>query len=168
MSCEQITLAAMVRRISRIAEQMFSEEGGMPMIWLVDMPDEGMQMIATPHDGSVAQKDLIAAGLRKLFAEQRVTRYAMAAEAWTAMVKDHDDESLKRHVSEHRSIENFPARGEAVVVWAEDDREMMSGFREIVRSEGRKPYLTKLEVERQSRSYDNRFAHLLPNVGAVH
>jgi hypothetical protein len=82
-----VTLEAMIRRISREAERMFNRDGGIDMLWLLDAPDEGLAIVASPFpegtdaDAAAAKDDLVA-GMREFFRERNVTRYARACEVW--------------------------------------------------------------------------------------
>jgi hypothetical protein len=75
-----ITLEAMARRVSRLAEKMFDEVGELPqMLWLVDAAgDLGPHtMVVEPPHGA-EEKDKQAAFVREHFATHGVTRYASA------------------------------------------------------------------------------------------
>jgi hypothetical protein len=87
MEANNVSLEALLRRISRMAEKAFDECGELTMIWLADTPD-GQQMIATPMDirtgMSVPEaKDKLVEHMRRHFKEHGVTRYARAFESWT-------------------------------------------------------------------------------------
>ena len=82
-----VPLDALLRRISRMAEELFNEGGELPMVWLLDTPD-GQQMIATPMDipdgiSASEAKDKLVEHMREHFKEHGVTRYAYASECWT-------------------------------------------------------------------------------------
>jgi len=83
-----VTLEAMIRRISREADREFNKHGELVMLWLLDAPDEGIAMLATPLMGDETRvgrpedKDAFAAGMREFLREHNVTRYARACEVW--------------------------------------------------------------------------------------
>jgi hypothetical protein len=86
---KEITLEAMVRRASRMAEEMFEKIGAVEMFWLLDSKLLGQTTLVTPmqypegvEEG--AFKEMAAARLRTEFKEKAVTRYAVATEAWKA------------------------------------------------------------------------------------
>src|SRR5262245_41278258 len=86
----KVPLDALLRRASRMAEQMFDKTGEVDMLWLVDTPDDGISVIVSPIVGRDAaegtkSKDNVADAMREFFREHRVTRYARAMEAWTAI-----------------------------------------------------------------------------------
>jgi hypothetical protein len=92
-----ITLAAMARRVSRMADETFEKFGELPdMLWLVDATDElGMHMMVLPT--TERRMELMPAGLRDYFAEHGVTRYARASEVWYSEHPiEHRTEILRR------------------------------------------------------------------------
>jgi hypothetical protein len=48
MATNSVSLEAMVRRLSRIAEEIFHEESEIDTCWLVDISGEGQKLIASP------------------------------------------------------------------------------------------------------------------------
>ena len=86
----EITLDAMIRRLSRLAEQIFRKEGEVPALWLFDVPGKGQQLVVSP-DGISTRieasrlQDQLADTMRELLEEHGATRYAFACECWTVM-----------------------------------------------------------------------------------
>jgi hypothetical protein len=138
-----VPLEAMLRRASRMAEQMFDKDGEVTSFWLAETAVGQQQTIVTPMvfpPGVPADeaKRMLAKKMREHFKEHNVVRYAHAAEAW----KGHD--SWPGRPSED------PQRQELVVISADDGCECLIASRDIVRPQGGKPYLTKLsDIERE-------------------
>jgi hypothetical protein len=158
-----ITLEAMIRRLSRVTEDIFNEQGEVDTCWLVDIPGEGQKLIASPivvppgvSPGEV--KTHIACAIRELFEKLSVTRYAHAAECW---VGPEDAGDTQEWIAEHGSLANYPGRREAIIINAEDGDQILMAMRTIIRPAHGKPYLTKLEIERPD-SLQGRFSGLLP------
>src|SRR5215470_7616114 len=83
----RIPLDALIRRVSRMAEQMFDKQGDVDPIWLVETANGEQHAIVSPIIApsplaGAAVKDRIADEMRKHFAEHDVVRYACAMEAW--------------------------------------------------------------------------------------
>ena len=162
-----ITLEAMARRLSRLADDTFEKFGELPdMLWLVDAADDEKlhMMILPPIEGEM---DVIAAAVRRYFAEHAVTRYARAAEVWYSEHPiEHRTEILRRGTVTRPSRD--PQRKEAVAIFAEDKTKQLGGVREIIRPPNGKPYLGKLELEDNSINAGlGRFANLLPEQAEV-
>jgi hypothetical protein len=82
-----IPLDAMVRRASRMAEQMFDEEGAVDMFWLIDTP-AGITRILSPvfaenPTQGCQVKDAINEAMREFLREHDATRFVRVAEVWT-------------------------------------------------------------------------------------
>jgi hypothetical protein len=158
-----VTLDAMVRRLSRVTEEIFHEEGAIDSCWLVDIPGEGQKLIASPvvvppgvSPGVV--KNHIAYAMRELFERLSVTRYAHAAECW---IGSGDAGDTEEWIAEHGSLANYPGRREAIAINAEDGDQILFAQRTIIRPANGEPYLTKLEIERVD-ALVGRFSGLLP------
>jgi hypothetical protein len=82
-----IPLEAMVRDASRMAEQMFDEDGAIDMFWLIDTPAGIIgalsPVIAETSTEASQRKDAIVEAMRDLLREHDATRYVRVAEAWT-------------------------------------------------------------------------------------
>jgi len=131
---------ALVRRMSRIAEKLFKEEGGFPPMWLVDLTDGKQELYGTPFnfDGR-EQKDAMGRELGRIFQSKGVWRYACALECWTS--RGPGKPSLD------------PDRKETVIIYAEDQTTERLGLRDVIRT-GDVAYLTKLEMSKSaSRSW---------------
>jgi hypothetical protein len=83
-------LDALLRRINRLAEHMFQEDGALETdtLWLIESP-KGQAVVVTPitaetREEAATIKDAVGEYLRALFAEHGVTRYAMASEVYVA------------------------------------------------------------------------------------
>jgi hypothetical protein len=162
-----ITLEAMARRLSRLADDTFEKFGELPdMLWLVDATDElGMHMMVLPT--TERRMELMPAGLRDYFAEHGVTRYARASEVWYSEHPiEHRTEILRQGLVTRPSRD--PRRKEAVAIFAEDKTKELCGMREIIRPPNGKPYLGKLElVDNSINAGLGRFANLLPGQAEV-
>jgi hypothetical protein len=82
-------LAAMIRRASKMAEQMFDRRGEIEMFWLMENAAGEQQNICTPiitPDGvSVGEyKDGVHEVVRDFFREHGIVRYVQASECWVA------------------------------------------------------------------------------------
>ena len=126
-----VTLDAMVRRMSRVTEEIFHENGEIETCWLVDIPGEGQKLIASPvvvppgvPPGEV--KEHLADFMRDLFERLSVTRYVHAAECW---IGAEDAEDTQEWIAEHGSLRDYPGRREAIVINAEDGHEVLFALR---------------------------------------
>jgi hypothetical protein len=141
----RVSLDALARRVSRMAEDMFHKQGQVDAFWLIENADGKQALVATPVSvppGVPAwqYKNAMAAWFKAFFAEYEVSRYARASEAWTLDSGENADgwDSLAEH----------PRRKEAIYIEAADGREHLTAIREIHRPEGGEPYLAKLVIER--------------------
>jgi hypothetical protein len=121
----KLKLDKYLRRMSRKAEEIFDDNGGIHHpVWFANSKNGQQHIIQTPFpDGSEPHKDAIAETMRQFLAEHDAVRYTMVCEAWG------------------------PRPKEIVAVYVADRTASLLGTREIIRPEGRKPYLGKLEVE---------------------
>ena len=157
-----VPLEALVRRVSRIAEQTFAKDGQIPMIWLVDTPCE-RRLIVTPihaededEQAKEEYKDCLDAGLRQHFSEIGMIRYAMAMEVWLWKT----DDGIDLHDPYWR---DECERDETILIVREDNHQFLWGRREIIRPVHSKPYLGKFEFGRDTENHQcvpcGRFAH---------
>jgi hypothetical protein len=153
-----ISLEAMLRRASRIAEQMFDKDGEIDSFWLVETVTGEQRTIVTPMcfppwvSADEAKREL-AAKLRELFKEIDVARYAHAAEAWMAREDDHQG-----------PVVAHPRRQEIVVIHADDGSECLVTMRDIIRPPGGKPYLAKMAAIERTEQPEGRLMNLLNDV----
>jgi hypothetical protein len=159
---EQVTLEAMMRRLSRVAERMFDERGEVEMCWAVDIPGKGQALIISPvvvgpDEKPGKAKQSLADFMREKFAELHVTRYAYACECWSAPTTEDSD----KWVAEHGSLQHYPGRREMISVYAEDGHRNLFAIRDIIRPAIGKPYLTKLEINPANDMVENRWSGLL-------
>jgi hypothetical protein len=83
-----IPLSALIRRASKIAEQMFDKQGEIEMFWVVENAAGEQQKVRTPmifppDVPAPDYKDDVADALRDLFRERDIVRYVHVSEAWT-------------------------------------------------------------------------------------
>jgi hypothetical protein len=167
-------LDALIRRVSRMAEQMFDRHGDIDPIWLVETASGEQHTIVSPIIApsplaAAAEKDRIAAEMRNYFAENDVVRYACAKEAWTLA----DPERKQMPTTEQAALEyaamgytlaNHPERREVVTIDAEDGTKFLTALRDIIRPAHGKPYLGKLgPIERFDGIVTSRWTGLLPS-----
>jgi hypothetical protein len=141
-STKVVPLEALLRRMSRMAENMFDKDGFVTMTWLVDTAsDQGI--IQTPMLSSgVEYKDDLADTIRKHFKEIGVCRYAMAMEVWCW------------------NHEHTERQGEAVQIIARDSHQLLTALHDIIRPVHGKPYLEKLQ--KCKLIAEGRFTAMLP------
>ena len=111
-----------------------------------------------------AVKQAVLNNMRRLFAEKKVRRYAIAAECWksSAGVSRDEEESARRYAELGYTLANAPDREEVVCLSAVDDREVLMAFRAIVRPAHGRAHLGMLgEIERPSFAR-TEFLDLLP------
>jgi hypothetical protein len=147
------TLEALIRRMSRIAEDQFDDQSFVDLTWLADTPT-GQERIVSPAVGAEENKNeimnAIAQCIRQFFKEHDVFRYVCASEAWVRGEDWHN---------------NPDDREEKVVIVAVDHSQRLAAFREIIRPANRKPYLGKLgPIMKQplASPEEDRFSNLLP------
>lgn len=170
-----VPLAALIRRVSRMAEQMFDKRGDIDPIWLIESASGEQRLLVTPvvaPDALAAAgvKEALAAKMRELFAAGNVVRYVRATECWTAPSLGDGtnlEEVGRRYAAMGYTLANAPDRQEMIVIEAADGRELLLAKRAIVRPAHGKPYLGRLgEIERPDH-IQGRFLDLLPR-GAPH
>jgi hypothetical protein len=150
-----IPLEAVLRRASRMAQQMFDKDGEVTMFWLVETGAGEQLTLITPVMGppgvsGTEVKDALIAKVRGFFQKHDVKRYANASECWTADRPEDD-----------------PHRREVVFIEAVDGREHLVAMRDIVRLHGGQPYLAKLGQIERPRRLGGRFLDLLPRPGRI-
>jgi len=169
---KRIPLDALIRRVSRMAEQIFDKQGDIDPIWLVETVSGEQHMIVSPivapsplasHD----LKDRIAEKMREYFAEHDIIRYARATEAWTL---NHSKEMTpEQHALQYAAMGytyvHHPDRREVVAFYAEDDTEVLIALRDIIRPAHGKPYLGELGLIERFDSIESRWTGLLPSKG---
>ena len=165
-----IPLEALLRRVSRLAEQMFDKQGDIDPIWLVENAEGEQQTLIVPIVAPTPlaaskQKDRIAIKMRELFAKNGVVRYACAVEAWT--LKHPEQLTLEQTALQYAALgytlANHPDRCEVVQVDGEDATEVLNGFRDIIRPRHGKPYLARLGPIERFECAQSRWLGLLPN-----
>jgi hypothetical protein len=142
-----------------MAEKMFEESGELAAFWLVERADGEQAIIATPMIvpkgmPSGEFKERVAHGMREMFRQNNVVRYAKASEVWS--LEQGLDTPMPDRISDH------PLRKEMVWIEAADSLEHIYALRDIIRPEHGKPYLAKLgEIERPTKM-GGRWLDLLP------
>jgi hypothetical protein len=170
---KRIPLDALIRRVSRMAEQMFDRQGDVDPIWLVETASGEQHTIVTPIIApsplaAVTEKDRTAAKMREYFAEHDIVRYAFAMEAWILAGPERKqvptEEQAALEYAAMGSLAHHPDRREAVIIEAEDGTEGLTALRNIVRPAHGKAYLDKLgPIERFDGIAMGRWAGLLPS-----
>jgi hypothetical protein len=144
------SLEEMLRRTSQVAEQIFDVAGRFGLLWWVDAPGNGQVMIAVPAWTDDAKQEVYET-LRKQFAAWGVTRFVVACEAWA---------TKKKEFSSCPSED--PQRRDFVGIIAKDARETLCAMREIHRPPQGKPYLARLEIERDTNARGPMIDGMLP------
>lgn len=133
----KVPLEAMLRRASRMAEQMFAAQGNVDTFWLVEAAGGEQRTLVTPMapppgcDPAQFKRELIDK-VREYFATYEVVRYASALEGWI------------RRDPDRPAVDASTAAGELVVINADDGERHLRATREIIRPENGKPYLAAL------------------------
>jgi hypothetical protein len=167
-----VPLEALLRRMSRIAEQAFDHDGEIDSTWVVESASGEQQMIVSPIVAPNAlaaheYKDWLDAKMREMLRDLDVVRYAKAVECWTL------DDLFERNLTEEQAgllyaalgytLANHPDRREVVLIEAEDGTEFLTASREIIRPPHGKPYLGKLGAIERPTGVSGRFLGLLPS-----
>jgi hypothetical protein len=165
---ERIPLDALIRRVSRMAEQMFDKQGDIDLIWLVETVSGEQQIIVSPVIAPSAlsagdYKDKLAAKMRETFADLDVVRYAHAMECWTVDAEMTEEQFALHYAALGYTLANHPNRREVVLCEAEDGTEVLTAVRDIVRPAHGKPYLGKLGAIERRRGLYGRWIGLLPS-----
>jgi hypothetical protein len=169
-----IPLAALIRRVSRMAEQMFDKQGDIDPIWLVENASGEQHMIVSPIYAespleAADKKDRIAAKMREYFTEHGIVRYVRAVEGWTlegsslGAADDTDEQRALRYAAMGYTFAKHPARREVVQIHGEDDTEALWALRDIIRPANGKPYLGKLGPIERYEQVTSRWSGLLPS-----
>jgi hypothetical protein len=153
-----VSLDAILRRASKIAETTFDKRGEITPFWLLETSTGKQEMAVSPY---IVPPDVpahgaklkIAEGMREFFREHDVVRYAHAAEAWSV-----DDETYQGPIAEH------PNRKEVVILTADDGNEHLSAFCDIIRPPHGKPYLGKLSEIARTKRPQGRLTNLINDV----
>jgi hypothetical protein len=160
------TLDAFIRRASRMAEQVFNEDGVIDMFWLLEKANGEQLTLVTPvyadagHAGPL--KDVIAHAVREFCHEHDVRRYVQIAEVWTLKEPCNAREAMLQF----GSLANHPQRREIVMLCGDDGREHVTATRNIVRPSTGRPYLEKLGAIDRWDGIEPRWLDLLPRRGA--
>jgi hypothetical protein len=171
---KRIPLDALVRRVSRMAKQMFDRQGDIYPMWLVENASGEQHVIVSPiiaESPLVAHdvKDRIAAEMRAHFAENDIVRYAHAMEAWTLHKPEQREMTTEQAALEYAAmgdtLANHPNRREIVIFEADDGTELLTALRDIIRPPHGKPYLGKLGPIERMDHISGRWLNLLPNKG---
>jgi hypothetical protein len=166
---KRIPLDALIRRVSRMAEQMFDKQGEIDPIWLVESANGEQRVIVSPITApsglaGAAYKDALSEKMREIFAEHDVARYARAMECWIAPLGGNTDEQVaQRYAALGYSLENHPQRREIVLLEADDASEFLQAKRAIIRPPHGRPYLDKLGEIVRPPKVSGRFIALLPS-----
>lgn len=116
------------------AERVFNKNGGVPPIWIVQLPDGALTPIPTLWSNT-EEKCVMLDALRRLFVDIGVCRYVFMVEAWTVEMRFEPPTNIPVP-SEH------PDRVEVVMLLAEDDEGGHRGVsRRIIRPDKGKPHL---------------------------
>jgi hypothetical protein len=166
-----VPLAALLRRVSRMAEQMFDKQGDVDPLWLIENADGEQTGLITPIITSTPlaaaeEKDRIAAEVRTLFAEKGIVRYARAMEGWKLVDYGKNmtkEQAAIQYAAMGYTLANHPDRRELVALDAEDGTEALTAFRDIIRPAHGKPYLGKLGAIERMDSVEGRWLGLLPD-----
>jgi hypothetical protein len=167
---ESVPLEALLRRVSRVAEQMFAKQGDVDPLWLVETASGEQQTLVTPIVGptplaAAEQKERIAAKMRELFTENGVVRYARAMEAWTLKAPQQamtEEQVGLFYAGLGYTFATHPDRREIICIEGEDASGALTAFREIIRPPHGKPHLGQLgPIERIHMG--GRWLGLLPN-----
>jgi hypothetical protein len=134
---EKVPLEAMLRRASRMAEQMFAAQGNVDMFWLVETASGEQRTLVTPMSpppgcDPAQYKQTLIDHVRGFFAQHSVERYARAVEGWIRR-----DPNLP-------AVDASTAAGEILVIDADDSERYFSATREIIRPEHGRAYLGPL------------------------
>jgi hypothetical protein len=134
---QKVPLEAMLRRASRMAEQMFAAQGNVDTFWLVETASGDQltlvtPMIPPPGCDPAQYKQTLIDHVRGFFAQHSVERYARAVEGWIRR-----DPNLP-------ALDASTAAGEIVVIDADDRERYFRATREIIRPEHGKAYLGPL------------------------
>jgi hypothetical protein len=166
---KRVPLEALLRRLSRMVEQVFNKRGDIDPVWLVEDASGKQQIIVSPFIAptpfaAADYKDRVAAKMREHFTENDIVRYAFASECWT--VKDQgkgktEEQFGLQYAALGYTLQNHPDRQEVVLVEAADDIELLWAFRDIIRPAHGKPYLSKPGAIERPDYVTGRFMNLL-------
>jgi hypothetical protein len=156
---EKVSLEAMLRRASRMAEQMFAAQGNVDTFWLVEAAGGERRTLVTPMasppgcEPAQFKRELIDE-VREYFATYEVVRYARALEGWI------------RRDPDRPAVDASTAAGEIVGIDADDGEQHLVATREIIRPEHGRPYLgalSKIEAREPGSMFAPRPSSDLPD-----
>jgi hypothetical protein len=161
-----------MRRVSRLAEQMFAKQGDVDAIWLIENADGEQQVLVTPVVAPaqplarIEEKNRLADQIQKHFAENGTVRYARAEEMWL-VAREKSEMTRERTALQYAklgyTLANHPDRREVVHIYGEDATESLFAFRDIIRPAHGKAYLGKLGAIERMDTVEGRWLGLLPN-----
>jgi len=169
---QPVPLEALLRRLSRMAEQHFNRVGDIDPMWLVETASGEQRVIVSPIVApsplaAADYKDQLADKMRELFAENGVVRYARAMECWT--IPGSGEMTCEQRALQYAALgytfANHADRREIVDISAEDSTQFLRAFRDIIRPAGGKPYLGKLSAIERQDQVEGRWLGLLPSTG---
>jgi hypothetical protein len=155
-----VTFDAFIRFAAKGAAINFARHKGVEPIFITVSETGDWQITALSFiwQDNADRKDIVFAAMRGIAKEKRAVRCAFISEAWAL---EGSNETV-RHALAEGSLERVPGRREIVSIVAEDRSEgQRNAWMEIVRPDGRDPYLLTLHIEQFSESY-GRGVGLLP------
>lgn len=150
----------LVEFAATMGARLFDQDGAVQPIWHIVRSNGDHRVIGLSlEDG--AQKDMVAAAMRKVFEELDAVAYVFVCESWVLFSADLLD-VRREGIAEH------PKRQECIWYAAEDAMGSLSACQMIERQEGEKARLAPLKWMENAARSEGRFIGMLPVKGRVH
>lgn len=164
-----VTAKGLVEFASAMGADVFEKSRMVKPLWHAVRRNGEHGVIMPPEFEDGDHKDIVAAGMRKVFEEWDVVAYVFMCESWF-MDGIHSDDLTGNLAGVLRggSIREHPQRQECIWYTAEDEKGTISAFQKIERPEGEAPWLHPLKWMDKCGRMEGRFVGMLPTKGKGH
>ena len=144
----------LIEKISKMTEKAFRVCNGIEPVFHFE-GDQGITSVIIPIQYPPDTKDMVSDVIRSMLAKDNAVWVMMVSEAWS--IEGSGDMEIPA------SLEHVPGRKEIIIYQFEDkDIPQMSAEQEIIRPEGKNPYLGELIIRESFKSSEGRFVGMLP------
>lgn len=130
-------------RHTAIVKRMFTDNGQVEPMWIIETKHEGCILVATPWT-SREEKELTIQAITAIMKSKQATRYIFMSEAWEVTGLDG---KIPESVALGASVASHPDRQEILILTAEDHEKQVIRRMRILRPEQGKPHLLDAEAD---------------------
>jgi len=157
-----VPLDAFIRAMAKAAKLNFERSGGLTPMFIYVGADGTHNVLSLDKVWDDRNKDPAFAVMRGAAKAAGATRCALVCEAWQLDGDDVGNAAVEQAWATQGSLKDLPGRREVIVIEAEDQTApRLCGRMEIIRPEGRKPYVLALRIDRPTTS-EGRLVGMLP------